>query len=113
MATSPSSRCRSDPRGTRSSQGAKRPAARSRTGYGAQIKKGVPYLTVLAGDGEVLANQETGALEKGEAHDSERVKSFLDKWSADPWDAETVYQAALSRAKKEKKRLLLHLGAPW
>ncbi|MCZ6603434.1 MAG: thioredoxin family protein [Planctomycetota bacterium] len=82
-------------------------------GYGAQIKSGVPYLTVLGGNGKVLTNQETGSLEKDGLHDPDLVGKFLDKWKAKPWDAEDVYQEALSRAKKEKKRLLLHLGAPW
>lgn len=81
--------------------------------YGSKIKKGVPYLTVLGGDGEVLTHQETGVLEKEGSHDPGLVKTFLEKWRAEPLDAETVLEESLSRAKKEKKRLFVHLGAPW
>lgn len=82
--------------------------------YGAQWKKeGIPYLTILAGDGTVLANQETGSLEEGATHDPKKVLAFLEKHVAPPRDASTVRDAALKRAKTEEKNVLLHFGAPW
>ncbi len=82
--------------------------------YGAEIKKeGVPFLTVLSGDGKLLTNQDTGSLESGDQHDRGKVRQFLQKWVAPPVDAEKTLKAALARATKEKKRVLVHLGAPW
>ena len=81
--------------------------------YGSKIRSGVPYLTILDGDGEVVTHQETGALEKGDRHDPAVVRTFLEKWQPEPQDAEELYADALARAKKENKRLLVHLGAPW
>jgi thioredoxin-related protein len=82
--------------------------------YDIDLKKGgVPFLTVLDENGKVLANQETGSLEAGDHHDPEKVGAFLDKWKAQPRDAEKVLADSLSRAKKEEKTVLVHLGAPW
>jgi thiol-disulfide isomerase/thioredoxin len=84
------------------------------TSYGADLKAhGVPYLTVLDADGKVLANQDTGELEDGPAHDPQKVKDFLTQWAVEPLDAEQVLSGALARAKQEDKRLFVHLGAPW
>lgn len=83
-------------------------------GYGAEIKtEGVPYLTVLGGDGKVVTNHDTGSLEAGSEHDPSKVRKFLEKWAAAPVDAEKTLTDALARARKEKKRVLVHLGAPW
>lgn len=82
--------------------------------YGASIKKeGVPYLTVLDGTGKVVANQNTGDLEKGDQHDSAKVESFLQAKKAPPRDAEKVLSSALEQAKKDGRKILVHLGAPW
>lgn len=75
-------------------------------------KHGVPFLTVLDGDGKVLTNQNTGDLEKGPEHDVEKVKAFLTAWTPPPRDAEDVYKAGLAQAKSEDKLVFLHLGAP-
>jgi thioredoxin-related protein len=80
--------------------------------YHAELK-GVPFLTVLDADGNVLCNQETGAFEEGDHHDPAKVKAFLEKWSAEPVDAGKALEAALARAKAEDKRVFLHFGAPW
>jgi len=83
-------------------------------GYDIELKKaGVPFLTVLDAGGRVLANQETGALEKGDRHDPQKVTEFLNKWKAEPWDAEQRLADALARAAAEQKLVFLHLGAPW
>jgi thiol:disulfide interchange protein len=88
--------------------------------YGADFKAdgaGVPYLTVLDGDGKVLANQVTGTLEdpaiQGGGHDPKKVLDFLVQYQAKPLVAEDVRTAAFARAKAEDKRVFEHFGAPW
>jgi len=89
--------------------------------YGADLKKnGVPFLTVLDADGNVLANQETGSLEvvpseaaPTPAHDPKKVLDFLTKHQASYPQAEAVIQAGLTQAKGSGKNVLLHFGAPW
>jgi thiol:disulfide interchange protein len=81
--------------------------------YGADLKQGVPFLTVLDGAGKVLANQETGSLEQGKAHDPQKVLAFLTQHQAEPLDAAKVLADAKARAAAEGKRLFLHFGAPW
>jgi thiol:disulfide interchange protein len=74
---------------------------------------GVPFLTVLDGDGKVLVNQETGALEEGPKHDPKKVKAFLTKWASPPADADKVLADGLAEAKRDSKHVLFHIGAPW
>ena len=86
--------------------------------YGADLKAhGVPYLTVLDGDGKVLANQETGVLEKEidgkKGHDPKLVLEFLKKNQAEYAAAQKLFDAALARADAQNKRIFLHFGAPW
>ena len=76
-------------------------------------KEGVPYLTVLDGEGQVVANQNTGDLEEGDHHDSAKVEAFLQAKKSAPQDAEKVLAAALGLAKKDGRKVLVHLGAPW
>lgn len=49
--------------------------------YGQDAIRGLPSLAVLDADGKLLTNQETGSLEKGDAHDPEKVLAFLKKWA--------------------------------
>jgi thioredoxin-related protein len=72
----------------------------------------VPFLTVLDSDGAVLVNQETGTLEAGPKHDPQKVKAFLEKWSLPALDADKVFADAVAQAKRESKRILLHVGPP-
>jgi thiol-disulfide isomerase/thioredoxin len=91
--------------------------------YGADLKvHGVPYLTLLAADGTVIANQETGPLEltKEEkvaggklGHDPGRVLGFLVNHQADYLHSQDVYRDALVAAARDGKRVFLHFGAPW
>jgi thiol-disulfide isomerase/thioredoxin len=82
--------------------------------FGADFKgTGIPFLTVLAGDGKVLANQETGALELGQEHDPAKVLEFLAKHQAPYKKASELRDEALARAKAESKTLFLTFGAPW
>jgi thiol-disulfide isomerase/thioredoxin len=81
--------------------------------YGADIKGGVPLLTVLDGDGKVVVNQETGVLEDGPKHDPAKVLSFLKEHEAAHLAAGAVLEDGLARAKKEHRQVFLHFGAPW
>lgn len=85
--------------------------------YKADIKSGVPYLTLLDAKGNVVVNQETGALESKEPgkaeHDPRVVLEFLKKHQAEPLVASSVLENALSTARAENKRVFLHFGAPW
>lgn len=87
--------------------------------YGASLQdKGVPYLTFLDAEGRVLANEETGALEAKSAdgkdgHDASKVEALLTKHQATYLNAQSVLEEAMSRAAKEEKVVLFHMGAPW
>lgn len=82
--------------------------------FGADFKStGIPFLTVLAADGKVLANQETGALELGKEHDPAKVLEFLTKHQAPYLKANELRDGALAAAKAEQKKLFLTFGAPW
>lgn len=82
--------------------------------YEAKIKEsGVPYLTVLNAEGEVVANQNTGDVEEGDHHDVAKVDEFLTSHAAAPVSAETVLTEGIAQAKAEGKTAFVHLGAPW
>ena len=86
--------------------------------YKADIKgEGVPYLTVLDGNGEVVVNQETSSLENKDkdnpGHKPEAVLEFLTKYQSEPLEAATVLDDAIASAKADNKLVFLHFGAPW
>lgn len=84
--------------------------------FGAEFKsknKGVPYLTILNKDGEVVSNQETGSLEKDKGHDPEKVLSFLTEHQAEYLDANDLLKDSLSKAEANGKRVFLRFSAPW
>ena len=82
--------------------------------YQADFKgNGVPFLTVLAADGSVITNQETGSLEAGGAHDPAKVMAFLETNQAPARDAATSLKNALAESKKSGHPVMLHFGAPW
>lgn len=85
--------------------------------YGADIKSGVPYITVLDSAGKPVINQETGSLESKEEgkheHDRAAVLKFLKDHQAEPRKAQDLFTAGLSAAAKDSKRVFLHFGAPW
>lgn len=82
--------------------------------YGAALKtNGLPFLTVLDGNGRVLANQETSSLEEGDAHDPKKVLGFLKSHEAEPWKADDLLKAALAEVRETNTRLLVTFGAPW
>lgn len=81
--------------------------------YGAEIK-GVPFLTVLDGDGKVVVNQPTEPLEEGgDHHNPDLVQAFLNKHKTEPQVAKTVFDKALASAESQGKMVFMHLGAPW
>jgi thiol:disulfide interchange protein len=87
-------------------------------GYGADLKKhGVPFLTILDGDGKAIANQPTGPLETKvdgqDGHDPQKLLELLAKNQAPYWNADDLLRAGLARAKADDKRVFLHFGAPW
>jgi thiol-disulfide isomerase/thioredoxin len=81
--------------------------------YGVDTTKGVPYLTVLDGEGKLVANQETGVLEKEGAHDPAKVLEFLTAQKAPAVKAADLIAKAQAQASAEHKRVLLTFGAPW
>ncbi|MDA1106678.1 MAG: DUF6370 family protein [Planctomycetota bacterium] len=89
------------------------------TKYGAALsKEGIPYLTILAEDGSVVANHETGSLEKPagdepRGHDPEKVLAFLTKNQAPSLDAPSVLSASVAEASASGKQVFLRFGAPW
>ena len=52
--------------------------------YGNPTQFGLPVLVVLDASGRRLTTQETGALEKGDAHDPAKIVAFLKKWAPAP-----------------------------
>lgn len=86
--------------------------------YGADVKgSGVPFLTVLDADGNVVANQETGSLEAPQdpdhSHDSAKIMAFLTKHQASYLSATAVLDDAEAKARAEGKLVFVHFGAPW
>ena len=85
--------------------------------YGADIKSGVPYITILDSTGKPVVNQETGSLESKEKdkheHDRAAVLKFLKANEATPRIADDVLKDGLSRARPADKVVFLHFGAPW
>jgi thiol-disulfide isomerase/thioredoxin len=86
--------------------------------FQAALGDGVPYLTILDGDGKVLANQRTGPFqtksESGQHEiDVKKLLEFLTKHEATPLAAAKVLQEGLDHAAKTDRLVFLHFGAPW
>ena len=81
--------------------------------YGSTIwDDGVPYLTILASDGKVIAHKATKPLRTGAEVDASKIWSFLNKHKAEAPDAVDVLAAARDKAKASRKLLFIHLGEP-
>lgn len=52
--------------------------------YGIPLKKGVPALAVLEGDGRVVYSQQNGEFESMRSMDSASVTQFLRQWASTP-----------------------------
>jgi thioredoxin-related protein len=85
--------------------------------YGTDLKEGVPYLTILDGDGKVVTNQSTVPFETKtdgkNGHDPKKLLEFLLANKTTPLKAESVLEAAVAEANKSDRRVFLHFGAPW
>ncbi len=85
--------------------------------YGVDQNEGVPYLTILDGDGKVLINQSTVPFETKvdgkNGHDPKKLQEFLLAQKAPTLKADSVLEAALAEANKSDRRVFLHFGAPW
>ena len=85
--------------------------------FEAALGDGVPYLTILDGDGKVLANQRTDPFQTKDdsgkkALDAKKLLEFLTKHQAKPLVAATVLQEGLDQAAKSNRLVFLHFGAP-
>ncbi len=83
-----------------------------------KVPKGaLPHLTVLDAAGAVLASEPAapfkGAGEGAAAWDGSKLNGLLTKFKPTYVNAEPVFTAALSQAKKEGKTLFLWFNAPW
>lgn len=92
--------------------------------YGADLKTGVPYLTILDSDGKPIANQDSNLLEiknddgesvsgPGAGHDPKVVLAFLKEHQAAPLKADAVLKDAMDEAKSSGRTVFVHFGAPW
>ena len=66
-----------------------------------------PDLTVLDAQGAVIARFEAQALVE------QTLSEFLQAHRVPVKDAEELWRQALAQAQREKKNVLVHLGAPW
>lgn len=80
---------------------------------------GVPYFTILDGEGKLVVNSATDGFEtpkeksKTNGYETPKVVEFLKKNAAKPLVAKEVLAAASAKAKSENKVVFLHFGAPW
>jgi thiol:disulfide interchange protein len=86
--------------------------------YDVDIEKhGLPFITVLDSDHQVVVNQETSSLEKEDkenpGHKPDSVLEFLTKYQAEPLDARTLLAEAINQAASQDKIVFLRFGAPW
>lgn len=83
-----------------------------------------PHFFVLDRNGQFLHAQGTAELEEGRGYDEKVFLDFLTKWkpggkpalkkakTVAAIDAEDVLKDGLLKARAEKKKVLIHLGAP-
>ena len=89
-----------------------------------KVIQGVPFLTVLDTEGNVLIHQETGSLElpidkslpkekQVLSHDPEKVLAFLTEHQAEYKVADSLLNEQIARANTTDKKVFVHFGAPW
>jgi hypothetical protein len=64
-------------------------------------------LTAMDASGSLLGTADARGI------DAERLEAFLEQHRVPVRDAEKIWSDALARAQREKKNLLVHIGAPW
>ncbi len=77
----------------------------------------LPYLTVLDARGTVLGGQPASAFGTGAGapamYDDKKLNEYLLKFKPEYVNAEPLFTAALSQAKKDQKTLFMWFSAPW
>ena len=84
--------------------------------YGVTLKaEDLPLLTVLDGQGKVVANVSSRDFETGTStpYDATKLAAFLTRHQAPNPDANKEFELALAQAKKDNKVLFLWYTAPW
>ena len=86
--------------------------------YGADLRgNGLPFLTVLDAEGQVVTHQETSSLESKEEglqeHDADQVLGFLLQNRVEARKATEYLKGAKALSKSRGKSLFLHFGADW
>jgi hypothetical protein len=66
-----------------------------------QTGVGFPFLAVLDASGKLVVGQKTDPLEEGDHHDPKKVKEFLTRWVAEPKDAQSLLNDALTRTSSD------------
>jgi hypothetical protein len=75
----------------------------------------LPYFTILDAHGKVLANASATEMAGDDPAtiDPKKVAAFLEKHQAPAPEADPLFRAALSQAKKDGKYVFLWFTAPW
>jgi hypothetical protein len=77
----------------------------------------LPYLTVLDARGTVIGGQPASAFQAGSGapatFDDKKLNEYLLKFKPEYVNAEPLFNAALSQAKKDQKTLFVWFSAPW
>ena len=80
----------------------------------ADVSGGIPALTILNGEGKVVANQDNAAVSAlTKNNEVGPFADFLDSKKAAPVDAGKRLDAALAQARESGRAVFLHFGAPW
>ena len=86
--------------------------------YKADVKPAsLPFLTVLDAQGKVIGSQPASAFKAGTGapatFDDKKINDYLLKFKPEYANAEPLFTAALSQAKKDQKTLFMWFSAPW
>ncbi len=80
----------------------------------ADVSGGIPALTVLNGEGKVVANQDNAAVSALTANDDVApLVTWLESKQTKRVDAAAKLDAALGQAKESGRAVFVHFGAPW
>jgi hypothetical protein len=86
--------------------------------YKADVKPvSLPFLTVLDAQGKVIGSQPASAFKAGTVSpttfDDKKLNDYLLKFKPEYVNAEPLFTAALSQAKRDQKTLFVWFSAPW
>lgn len=71
------------------------------------VERDTQFLAALLPDGTFKGSMTSSRI------DAESLRGFLEQQRVPIKDAEALWADALAQAEREKKRVLVHLGAPW